>query len=96
MVATLTGLVPRRASAVALDRLRDDPVLLLQGPRSVGKSTLLREIAASLGARVIDLDDPGTRDVVASDPATYVGGVGPSASMSTRRHPWCLTPSRPN
>jgi predicted AAA+ superfamily ATPase len=71
----LTGIVPRRLGAVALDRLREEPVLLLQGPRAVGKSTLLRHLAAETRARLLDLDDVATRDAVAADPATFVAGL---------------------
>lgn len=70
----LTGIVPRRIGAVALDRLLEEPVVLLQGPRAVGKSTLLRHLAAETGARLLDLDDVATRDAVAADPATFVTG----------------------
>jgi hypothetical protein len=73
----LHGRVSRRLRAIALERFREEPVLLLQGPRSVGKSTLLRELAQLLGARLLDLDDVATREAVASDPATLVGGPGP-------------------
>lgn len=73
----LTRLVPRRLASVALERARDEPVVLLQGPRSVGKSTLLRDLASEVGARVLDLDDVATRDVVRSDPATFVAGPEP-------------------
>ena len=37
--------------------MRDEPVLALHGPRSVGKSTLLQEIAQLGGVEVVDLDD---------------------------------------
>lgn len=47
-------------------------MLLLQGPRSVGKSTLLRELAEHLGVAVLDLDDVATRDAVSVDPAMFV------------------------
>jgi predicted AAA+ superfamily ATPase len=73
----LTGIVARHVMPVALDRLLDDPVLLLEGPRSVGKSTLLTTINAQLGGRLLDLDDPATRDAVAADPATFTAGPGP-------------------
>ncbi len=73
----LTGIVPRRIETVALDRFHEEPVLLLQGPRSVGKSTLLRRLAAESGARILDLDDVATREAVASDPATFVAGPEP-------------------
>ncbi len=52
--------------------MRDDPVLLLEGPRSVGKSTLLGEIAKAIDAALVDLDSPEVRSVVESDPASYV------------------------
>lgn len=73
----LHGIVSRRLRSIALDRFREEPVLLLQGPRSVGKSTLLRDLANEVGARVLDLDDVATRDAVESDPATFVAGSEP-------------------
>lgn len=73
----LTGIVPRRIEPVALERLREEPVLLLQGPRSAGKSTLLRRMADRSGARLLDLDDVATRDAVASDPGTFLAGPEP-------------------
>lgn len=54
--------------------MRDDPVVLLEGPRSVGKSTLLRQIAASRDGRILDLDDPATLNAVQTDPATMLAG----------------------
>lgn len=71
------GPAGRRVPAVALERMADDPVLLLEGPRSVGKSTLLREIANLRGARILDLDDLATRDAVAADPGTMIVGDQP-------------------
>ncbi|MGB3680773.1 MAG: ATP-binding protein [Candidatus Microthrix parvicella] len=64
----------RRVLPLALEWLHDDPVLLLEGPRSVGKSTLLREIASAADGVIVDLDDPGVRDAVAADPALFVQG----------------------
>lgn len=54
--------------------MRDDSVVLLEGPRSVGKSTLLRQIAAQRDGRILDLDDPATLDAVRTDPATRLTG----------------------
>ncbi|MYH55350.1 MAG: ATP-binding protein [Acidimicrobiia bacterium] len=69
-----TGLVPRRLEEVAISRMAEAPVILLQGPRTVGKSTLLRVLSGRLGGRVIDLDDPTTRDAVRDDPGLFVSG----------------------
>ena len=44
--------VDRRLAQVVRARMQEGPVILLEGPRSVGKSTLLREVAESHGALV--------------------------------------------
>lgn len=67
----------RRASDLVIARLADEPVVALQGPRTVGKSTLLAEVAARHGVEVIDLDEPAMRDAVAADPETFVSGLPP-------------------
>lgn len=77
MSTPLAGMVDRRVLALALERMADDPVVLLEGPRAVGKSTLLRAVAASCGAILLDLDDPATREAVATDPGTFVTGAVP-------------------
>jgi hypothetical protein len=73
----LSGLVVRRLLPIAAERMLDDPVVLIEGPRTVGKSTLLRAIAQETGAVVLDLDDPAMRDAVAADPGTFVSGIEP-------------------
>jgi predicted AAA+ superfamily ATPase len=55
----------------------DEPVVALHGPRSVGKSTLLRAFANANGVDVLDLDDPAILDAVASNTAAAVGGPTP-------------------
>lgn len=72
-----SSLLNRRALRVALRRLEEDPVVLLEGPRSVGKSTALRELAASAGSTILDLDDLATRDAISSDPALFLTGLPP-------------------
>jgi uncharacterized protein len=67
-------LVPRRILEVALQRHGESPVLLLEGPRAVGKSTLLRQLAERVEGRILDLDDLDTRTAVARDPATMIDG----------------------
>ena len=66
--------VPRRALGIVRERLQEEPVILLEGPRSVGESTLLRSIADEIGSDVTDLDDLATRDAVSADPAFFVRG----------------------
>ncbi|MDR1513293.1 MAG: ATP-binding protein [Propionibacteriaceae bacterium] len=67
----------RRAEAL-LDALAlDEAVIAIHGPRSVGKSTLLRGFAQRHGVDVVDLDDPLVRDAVAASPSAAVGGQRP-------------------
>jgi MoxR-like ATPase len=72
MRGVLTGLASRRLGRVVETRLAEEPVVILNGPRTVGKSTLLRELARHLGLTVIDCDDLATRAAVRSDPARPV------------------------
>ena len=69
--------VSRRVLGLVLARLVEEPVVALQGPRTVGKSTLLGEVARRHGVEVIDLDEPAVRDAVMADPATFVAGAPP-------------------
>jgi len=73
----LTGLADRRLTAVLASRLGEEPTVVLNGPRTVGKSTLLSVLAQRLGRAVIDCDDPATRAAVRNDPGRFVGGPGP-------------------
>lgn len=57
--------------------MADEPVILLQGPRTVGKSRLLGGLAADASGVLIDLDDLAVRSAVAADPAFMVKGDGP-------------------
>src|SRR5271165_1527667 len=72
MRGVLTGLAKRRLGEVVEARLAEEPVVVLNGPRTVGKSTLLSELAGRLGRAVIDCDDPSTRSAVRDDPARFV------------------------
>ena len=56
-----------------------EAVVVLEGPRSVGKSTLLRCLAEPWRSVLIDLDDLATRDAARADPALLVTGEAPVA-----------------
>jgi predicted AAA+ superfamily ATPase len=60
-----------------LERLREEPVIILNGARTAGKSTVLRSLAARLDVRLLDLDEPATRSAVAADPALFASGPSP-------------------
>jgi len=52
------------------------PVLLLTGPRQVGKTTLLRHLAAG-GRNYVTLDDPALRSLANEDPGLFLQRFGP-------------------
>lgn len=72
---------PRHLAATVAERLVEEPVVVLHGARTVGKSTLLRVCAAAHGVGVIDLDDLPTRRAAAADPSLLV---------TARREPICI------
>ncbi len=67
----------RHALQTVRGMINNSPVVLLEGPRSVGKSNILAELASSTGASVLDLDDLATRGAVEADPDLAVTGPGP-------------------
>lgn len=74
----LTGEIrPRRLAGVVRERMAEEPVIILTGPRTVGKSTLLAGLAAESGQPVLDLDQLDARTAAASDPGYMVSGPGP-------------------
>lgn len=77
MLPSLSGIVARRLQDVVRGRMAAEPVIILHGPRAVGKSTLLGGLARSMGRPIVDLDDLATRDAVRADPRLFVGGEGP-------------------
>jgi len=77
MVEHLAEHVERRLRAIVTRLLDDEPVILLQGPRAVGKSTLLRDVAHRAQATVIDLDDLANRTAVMADPGLYAAAPPP-------------------
>jgi uncharacterized protein len=71
------SMVARRAATLIRSLLAEEPVVAIEGPRAVGKTTLLRQVADEVGASVIDLDDLSTRDAAQADPALFVAGDPP-------------------
>lgn len=90
MATSAQTTVSRRALRLVRERLTEEPVVLLEGPRSVGKSTLLRELAVESGAVVIDLDDLATRDAVTADPALFMAGNAPVCVDEYQKAPLVL------
>jgi len=73
----MAGSILRRVEPLLNRLLAEEPVIAMQGPRTVGKSTTMRALAASLGREVVDLDDPAVRDAVEANPGIFAAGDPP-------------------
>jgi predicted AAA+ superfamily ATPase len=80
-------LVARRLLSVLMARMADEPVILLEGPRSVGKSTLLRQVAELTGGTIIDADNPAIATALGADPVTMIDVPGPVLIDEYQRAP---------
>lgn len=69
-------MISRRVTSLIQDRMGIEPVIILEGPRAVGKSTVLREISVITKTPIIDLDNPATRRAVEAGSGHFVAGGG--------------------
>jgi predicted AAA+ superfamily ATPase len=73
----LTPPIDRRILSIVEERLTEAPVVVLQGARSVGKSTVLAELARRHDVEITDLDDVVVRARVQASPSDAVRGPSP-------------------
>jgi predicted AAA+ superfamily ATPase len=66
--------IVRRLVKLAQGRAGEEPVILLEGPRSSGKSTTIRALGECFGEPVLDFDNDTTREDAERDPLAYTGG----------------------
>lgn len=71
-MSSLTGEVPRHTRSLAREILSDTPLLVVQGARQVGKSTLLRQVLSPDDSVFVTLDDPTTRRFAEEDPVQFL------------------------
>lgn len=83
----LDSLVPRRVTALLDDLVTVEPVIALHGPRSVGKSTVLRGFAERVGGSVLDLDDVEVREAVIGNLGSVTNGPAPVCVDEYQRVP---------
>src|ERR1035438_4491242 len=64
---------PRHLTPLVAEALQDTPVVLLQGARQVGKSTLAKALLESHAeGRYLSFDDPAVRRAAEVDPVGFV------------------------
>jgi predicted AAA+ superfamily ATPase len=72
-VKSATGYVPRRAEALVTEALSDTRIVIINGARQVGKSTLAERVLRKAPRRQARfLDDPQTRFAAESDPVGFL------------------------
>lgn len=77
LVNELRGLVPRHAESLVIEALQDTRVVLVNGARQAGKSTLTRLAAGRRSPMVLRLlDDPATLQAAKEDPTGFVDHDG--------------------
>jgi predicted AAA+ superfamily ATPase len=71
-------MIRRNIQSRIQDALADTPVVLLNGARQTGKTTLVQRLAGDLGAEYFSLDDMATLALARGDPAGFVRNlIGP-------------------
>jgi predicted AAA+ superfamily ATPase len=65
-------LVPRGVTQRVLEALSDTPVVVVNGPRQAGKTTLVRSRPYAGRAEVVTLDDVATRQAAGYDPRAFL------------------------
>jgi predicted AAA+ superfamily ATPase len=70
-MAESVRILTRRVTNLAFARAKEEPVILLEGPRSAGKSTLIRALAAKFKTEALDFDNTQLREDASRDPDFY-------------------------
>jgi uncharacterized protein len=87
---TRSDFVPRNAAPAVADALSDTRVVLVNGARQAGKSTLARAVAGQQAAEWRDLDLPQDRQSALQDPVGFVSFDGLMVIDEIQRAPELL------
>lgn len=68
----MTGQIQRFVKASLLDALADTRVVVVQGARQVGKTTLVRDVVDERGGQLVTFDDELTRTTAQADPVGFL------------------------
>lgn len=87
--AVTPTIFPRNIRPRVLDALADTPVVLLNGPRQAGKTTLVRQLAGA-SRRYLTLDDEATRIAAKEDPVGLIRSIDSAVIDEIQRAPGLL------
>lgn len=90
MVAAQEELISRDILPVLLKGIDESPVVLIEGARSVGKSTVLRLVNKKLGGNIVDLDDEAMMTIAESNISLIVDQPTPVLIDEYQRIPELL------
>jgi predicted AAA+ superfamily ATPase len=68
--------LPRNAAALVRSAMSWSRVVVLNGPRQSGKSTVLTQLSRDVGATVVTLDDRTVHRAARADPEGFLAGLG--------------------
>lgn len=68
----MTDVIPRHITPLVHEALRDTRVVVIQGARQVGKTTLVREIVGKVAGRLVTFDDEDVRTLAQADPVGFL------------------------
>lgn len=78
----------RHLASLLVEALGDTPVVLLNGARQTGKSTLAQALSSGQNRRYLTLDDRVTLAAARGDPAGFIAGLeGPVVLDEVQRAP---------
>jgi predicted AAA+ superfamily ATPase len=83
-------ILPRKATAAVEEAMGDTRVVLVNGARQCGKSTLVAQIGDARGAEWRSLDRAATRQAAAFDPTEFVAGADSMVIDEVQRVPELL------
>ncbi|MRH86855.1 DUF4143 domain-containing protein [Nocardia sp. SYP-A9097] len=83
-------ILPRHAHSAVHEALADTRVVLVNGARQCGKSTLVSRIGGEIGATWRSLDRPETRQAAVYDPTQFVANDAPLVIDEVQRVPELL------
>jgi predicted AAA+ superfamily ATPase len=93
MTAPIAKLFPRFAADRVSTALQDTPVVMVNGPRQCGKTTLVREFT-SRNRTYITLDDDTVLEAVRDDPSGFVRALNMAIVDEFQRAPEYCAPLR--